>query len=228
MDEELDLHHVEFADAEQEVAGIDLVAEPLAQLGDAEGQLARRGGQYVVEIDEDALGRLRAQVGKSTLFRNRTHLGLEHEVEGPRLGQVRGPAGGTRIPGLVGAPPSLALAAVHQGVDEGLLVTRILPGQRIHQDGAVEPLHVVPLIDVAPPPGVHDVVLQLDAHRAVIVQALQAAVDFRARVDDSAALAERDELFQRDGGHRVPFRFEQRGDDRQRGASGTPRTTRSP
>ena len=228
MDEELDLQHVEFADAEQEVAGIDLVAESLAHLGDAEGQLARRGGQYVVEINEDALGRFGTQEGISPFFRYRPHLGLEHQVEGPRLGQVRGSAGGTHTLYLVGAPPALALAAVHQGVDEGLLMARVLPGQRIHQDGAVEPLHVIPFIDVAPPPGVHDVVLQLDAHRAVIVQALQAAVDFRARVDDSAALAEGDELFQRDSGHRGPFRFVQWGDGWQRGASGTPRTTGSP
>ena len=207
MDEELDLQHVEFPYAEQEVAGIDLVAEPLAHLGDAEGQLARRGGQHVVEIHEYALGRFRAQVRVGVFFRDRAHPGLEHQVEGPRFGQIRGTARGTGGSDLVGAPPTLALAAVHQGVDEGLLVTRVLPCQRVHQDGAVQPLHVIPLIDVPPPPGIHDVVLQFDAHRAVIVQALQPAVDFGARVDDSAAFAERDELFQRGSGHREPFRL---------------------
>ena len=60
--EVLHLHLLELAGAEHEVAGRDLVAERLADLGDAERRPLARGLQDVLEVGEHALGRLRPQV----------------------------------------------------------------------------------------------------------------------------------------------------------------------
>ena len=53
--EELHLHLLELARAEDEVAGRDLVAEGLADLGDPERRLLARELQDVLEVDEDPL-----------------------------------------------------------------------------------------------------------------------------------------------------------------------------
>src|SRR6478736_3086693 len=57
-DEELHLHLLELAQAEEEVPGRDLVAERLADLRDAERRLAPRDLEHVLEVDEDPLRRL--------------------------------------------------------------------------------------------------------------------------------------------------------------------------
>ena len=67
LDEVLDLHLLELAHPEDEVARGDLVAKRLADLGDAEGQAAAGGVDDVLEVDEDALRRLGAQVGVALL-----------------------------------------------------------------------------------------------------------------------------------------------------------------
>jgi hypothetical protein len=59
LDEELHLHLLELAGAEDEVAGRDLVAEALADLADAERRLLARALLHVGVVDEDALGGLR-------------------------------------------------------------------------------------------------------------------------------------------------------------------------
>src|SRR5207247_901631 len=81
VDEELDLHLLELARAEDEVAGRDLVAKGLADLRDAERQLAPRGLQHVVEVDEDALRRLGPEVRKGGVLLHRSHERREHQVE---------------------------------------------------------------------------------------------------------------------------------------------------
>ena len=60
--EELELHLLELAHAEDEVARRDLVAEGLADLADAERELFARGALDVIEVDEDALRGLGAEV----------------------------------------------------------------------------------------------------------------------------------------------------------------------
>src|SRR5688572_25672952 len=55
--EELNLHLLEFAAAEDEVARVNLVAEALADLGDAEGHLHTGGRVDFLEVDEDGLAR---------------------------------------------------------------------------------------------------------------------------------------------------------------------------
>ena len=81
VDEVLDLHLLELARAEDEVARRDLVAEGPAGLGDAEGQLEPHGLQHVLEIYEHGLGRLGTKIGDRGVVFDGTHEGLEHEVE---------------------------------------------------------------------------------------------------------------------------------------------------
>src|SRR5256885_8176425 len=69
--------------AEDEVARRDLVAKRFADLRDAERQLAARRLQHVVEIDEDALRRLGAEIGHRSVFfqdRKSTRLNSSHLV----------------------------------------------------------------------------------------------------------------------------------------------------
>ena len=61
-DEELHLHLLELAHAEEEVPRRDLVAEALADLRDAERRLHAQRRRDVLEVDEDALRRLGPQV----------------------------------------------------------------------------------------------------------------------------------------------------------------------
>jgi hypothetical protein len=88
VDEELDLHLLELARAKDEVAGRDLVTERLADLGDAERQLPPHRLEHVVEVDEDALGGLRPEVGDGGVFLHRAHERLEHQVELARGGKL--------------------------------------------------------------------------------------------------------------------------------------------
>src|SRR5690606_7854775 len=112
-----------------EVAGRDLVAEALADLGDAERRLAPGGRHDVEEVDEDALCGLGPQIVQAALVLHRTQVGLHETVEHPwrrerapaaavgtgDLGQARRwPAvlGGERLLQLVGAEPPVAGGAL--------------------------------------------------------------------------------------------------------------------
>ena len=77
--------------------GRDLVAERLADLRDAERRLLARGRLHVLEVDEDALRGLGAQVGDRGVVLHRADVGLEHQVELAGLGErVLGAAVGAR------------------------------------------------------------------------------------------------------------------------------------
>src|SRR4029079_1495095 len=97
-DEELHLHLLELERAEDEVPGRDLVPERLADLRDPERRLAARDLGDVLEVDEDALRRLGAEIDVDAGLLDRADPRLEHQVEVPRLGQVavRGLAGPLR------------------------------------------------------------------------------------------------------------------------------------
>ncbi len=86
-DEIFNLHLLEFARAEDEIARRDLVAERLPDLRDAEGQLPPRRVQNIFEVDEDPLRRLRPEVCDVRLFLGGPHERLEHQIEKPRLGE---------------------------------------------------------------------------------------------------------------------------------------------
>ena len=66
---------------------VDLIAEALADLGDAKANAA--GIDDVLEVGEDSLGRFRAEVGDTRFVFQSADERLEHEVE--RSGSVSVP-----------------------------------------------------------------------------------------------------------------------------------------
>ena len=209
-DEVLHLHLLELARAEDEVAGGDLIAEALADLGDSERRLLARELQVVLEVQEDALGGLGPQVDGRALLLDRADRGLEHQVEVPRLGEVAvgrlagvlgrlAPAG--RLVEVIGAEPQLARPAVHEGIGEAGQVPARQPGSGVLDDRRVQRDDVVALLEHGPPPTALDVVLEQDAVVAVVVAGAEAAVDLAAREHEPAPLAQRDNLVHRDYVH---------------------------
>src|SRR5437867_3577084 len=85
--EELDLHLLELAAAEGVIPRIDLVAERLADLGDAEGELEARAVEDVAEIDEYALGGFGAKIGLVGIILNRSWVRVEHQIKLTCLGE---------------------------------------------------------------------------------------------------------------------------------------------
>ena len=79
--EELHLHLLKLAHAEDELAGDDLVAEGLPDLGNPEGHLHAAGLLHVKEVHEDPLCRLGTQVDLHRTLSRGAHLGGEHQVE---------------------------------------------------------------------------------------------------------------------------------------------------
>jgi hypothetical protein len=203
LHEELHLGLFELPGPEDEVPGRDLVAEGLADLGDAEGHLLPRGGLHVQEVDVRPLRRLGAQVDGGRVLLDRPHEGLEHEVEESRLPEfavlglarvLRGlaPAGLHRE--LVLPEALLAGLALHQRIREPLHVARRLPDPGMHQDRRIQPLDVVPLVHHPGPPALLHVALELDPERAVVPDRAGASVDLGGLEDESASLGQRHEL----------------------------------
>ena len=142
----------------------DLVAEGLADLGDAEGHLAARRSATFLKLHEDALGRLGAQVDDGAIVLDRAHVRLEHEVEATGGGgSVRADeaqllvvgssqsvaVGARRLGELVGAEAAVAGAAVDQRVREGADVAGGDPYLGCMRMPRVEADHVVALVDHA-------------------------------------------------------------------------------
>ncbi len=205
-DEELHLHLLELAGPEDEVAGGDLVAEGLPDLGDPEGRFLARELQDVLEVDEDPLGGLGTQVGDRAGLLDRSDGRLEHQVEVARLGQValvgfagmlRGFAPAGELADVVGPEALLAGAAVDQRVGEARQVARGLPDAGVLEDRRVDRDDVVALLQHRPPPLALDVALQQDAVVAEVVGRADAAVDLRGGEHEAAALAERHDLVHR-------------------------------
>src|SRR5207244_9816881 len=78
---------------------------------------------------------------------------------------------------LVGTEASLALAAIDHGIGEVVQMPAGLPHHGVHEDGRVQPHHVVALVHEVAPPDALDVVSQLHAERAVVPARAGAAVD---------------------------------------------------
>ena len=93
-----------------------------------------------------------------------------------------------RLQQVVLPEPLVALAAFHQRVTEILNVAAGLPSARVHEDGGVQPHHVVAPGDDRPPPGLLDVALQLHAQRPVVPRRAEAAVNLAALEHETAAL----------------------------------------
>ena len=89
FDEKFQFRLFKLAHAEDEVLGGDFVAERLADLGDAERQLARRGIDDVLKLGENRLRGFGAQVGDVVFVDDGADGGFEHQVERARFGQIR-------------------------------------------------------------------------------------------------------------------------------------------
>ena len=76
------------------------------------------------------------------------------------------------------------------------------PDLRVHEDAGVEPDDVLALLDHRPPPRPLDVVLQLDAERAVVPDRVDPAVDLARREHEAAPLRERDDRVEAGDGWR--------------------------
>jgi hypothetical protein len=230
LDEVLDLHLLELEQAEDEVAGRDLVAERLPDLADAERQLLPRGREDVLVLHEDTLRRLRPQVDLRAGFRDWADRRAEHHVELAGIGQRAVAAVRAREIGLaqdrahflrrlrrrIGDPEllfqhmirpeaRLARPAVDQGIVEVHDVAGSFPDTRMHQDAGVEPDHVAATLDKRLPPELLDVVAQLDAQRTEVPRIGEAAIDVGSGKDEATALGERDDLFHR--GRTLRFRL---------------------
>ena len=221
--EELQLHLLELPDAEDEVAGGDLVAEALAHLAHAEGELAAGGPLDGGEVDEDALGGLGPQVAHGGGVLGDADGGFEHEVELADVGEVMLAAAGAgdllfpdegdqvllghglhvhvqavlldiALHQLVGPVAHLAGLAVDEGVVERGHVPGGDPDLGVHEDGGVQPHVVGVLLDELLPPGALDVVFELHAQGAVVPAVGEAAVDLAAGEDEAPALAQGDDL----------------------------------
>ena len=92
--EELKLHLLELAHAEDEVARRDLVAEGFTDLADTERQLFARGALDVIEVDKDALRGLGTEVDGVLRILGHALEGLEHQVKLADVGEVMLAAGG--------------------------------------------------------------------------------------------------------------------------------------
>ena len=115
-----------------------------------------------------------------------------------RAGDLRG-----RSLQVVRAEAELAVAAVDHRVAEAGDVAGGLPDARVHDDRRVDALDVVAQLDHVPPPGRLDVVLELDAERAVVPEAGHAAIDLARREDEAASLGEAGDDVEVRRGHRV-------------------------
>ena len=79
--EELKLHLLKLAGAEDEVTGSNFVAERLTDLADAERRLLTCRGHNISEVDEDSLCGFGTQVVQARLVINGAKEGLEQARE---------------------------------------------------------------------------------------------------------------------------------------------------
>ncbi len=90
---------------------------------------------------------------------------------------------------LVEPEALVGLAVFDHGVGKAVDVARCLPHSLIHEDAGVDALHILS-VGHGLPPDLFDVAQQLDAQRAVIPAAVEAAVNFRALEDEAFAFAQ--------------------------------------
>ena len=88
LHEELHLHLLELAHAEDELACHDFVTESLTDLCNTERNLHAARLLHVQVVDEDTLRRLGAKIDLHRTVGRRAHLGGEHQVELAYLGPV--------------------------------------------------------------------------------------------------------------------------------------------
>jgi hypothetical protein len=106
-----------------------------------------------------------------------------------------------RLDQVVLAEALVAVGALDQRVRERLEVPRGLPDPGGHDDGRVLADHVVAQLHDRAPPGLLDVVLELDPERTVVVARADPAVDLARLEGEAAALGQVDDHVHRVAGH---------------------------
>ena len=203
LDEKFQLHLLELARAEGEVARRHLVAERLADLRNAERHLLSRRFQHVLELRENRLRGFRAEIRDVFIRFQRPGVRLEHQVERTRFGflaraLVDHPARLLRagnFRNLIRPEPAFARFAVNHRIAERRHVPAGLPDLRRHDDGRLQARHVVALARHGVPPKLLDVPLELRAQRAVVPETVQAAVYLRRLENEPAPFAQRHNFF---------------------------------
>ena len=199
--EELQLHLLKLAHAEDELAGGDLVTERLAYLGHAERNFLTGGALHIGKVHKNALCRLRAQIDLVLAVLGNTLEGLEHQVKLANVRKIVGAAVGAGNilflnivahlfvgpAGHIGAVKSLdqivrtvaglASAAIHQRIGEPAQMAGGHPGLGVHQNGAVQTNIIFILLNELLAPSLFDILFQLHAQGAVVPGVGQAAVN---------------------------------------------------
>src|SRR5262249_39694367 len=197
FDEILDLHLLEFERPEDKVARRDFVSERFTYLCDAERQFAPHRRDDVSEVDEDALGGLRWQVGHVVLVFDWPDVGLEHGVEHARLAEPPTTFRALARLELIGAIAILALAeALHEWIVEQFDVARRHPNLWRRDQCRVEQLYVITKLDFGSEQGTASVFLDQHPQRTIVLFIGKTAINFSACEDKTAALAQCDQLLQ--------------------------------
>ena len=216
--EELKLHLLELAHAENELTGGYLVTEGLTYLSNAERNLFAACALDISKVNENTLSSLRAEVNLILAVFGNALEGLEHQVELTDIGKVCGTAVralDTVLPDvshhllvgpavcvaavvfneLICAVTGLAVLAVHQRVGEAAHVAGCHPDFRVHEDCGIQRHVVATLLHELAFPRVFYVVLEKAAQRAVVPRVGQTAVNFGAGVYVASVFAERHDFF---------------------------------
>ncbi len=215
MAEKFHLHLFELARAKREVPWSDFIAEALARLRDAERHLDANRVDHVLEVDKHSLRRFGAEEGRVFFAAQCPKCRLEHQIEFARLSELALVVFAGMLTWferafacfhMIDAKPRLARPAIDHKVVKQVVMPRAFPHLRVHNDRAIETDHrkglrragrrreLVVVGDHVAPPRVFDVALQLDAQGSVIPEAVEAPVDFRRLVDESAPFAQRDDF----------------------------------
>ena len=191
--EELHLHLLKLARAEDELAGGDLVAKRFADLRDAEREAAARTVEHVLEVDEHPLRGLRPHVRHRSVVLDRPHVRPHQQVEVPLLGEFphRAAARAGVLHDVVDTHPRAAFEAVDQRVGEGIDMPGGAPDLGVGDDRGLDAHNVVALLHHRAPPQVADVAPHLHAKRAIVVRRGEAPVDLGRWKDEPSPLRKR-------------------------------------
>ena len=200
-------HLLKFPGPEGEITRVDLVTKRLPDLSDAERELFAGNFQNVPELYENGLGRFGTQVGQRRIVFRGADVRFEHQVKCTGFGEVLASADRALWLAilnrqLVGTQTRLAASAIHHRIAESLFVPAGRPDLPVHQNGPVEPDHVVPFPDHSSPPKIFEVTFKFDPERAVIPATVQATINFTCLEDEPPPFAKADDLF-----HSFDFRF---------------------
>ena len=219
--EEFALHLLEFPGAEGKIARRNLVAESLAHLAHAEGQLAPGGALDVGKVDENPLGGFRPEITGAGGILRHADGGLKHQVEladggevvlaahrahhilmlrneSIHLIEIHGVGVDLRMSvadELIGAVPGLAALAIQQRIGKTRHMAGGHPGLRVHKDGRVQPNVGGALLDEFFPPGALNVVFQLHTQGAVVPGVGQSPVNVGAGIYKAPVFAQGHNFF---------------------------------